>query len=157
MNVPDAKTLKARLAGTGRAGLLKFGLPVAVLAFAFVIVGVLKATKPKLQARPVQEKQWPVAVIEAKPGDIRPQRRFYGEIAAGREAELRAEVQGRVVEINEKFIDGGVVAKGDLLVSFDAFDYIAQVSEREAEWTEAKARLAEGVQAEVARAGRHLL
>lgn len=135
--------LKSIFAGANRGRLLKVGLPVAILTLAFATVGVLKATKPEVQARPVEEKQWPVAVIEAKPGDIQPRRRFYGEITAGREAELRAEVQGRVLEVNEKFIDGGVVSKGDLLVSFDAFDYAAQVSEREAEWIEAKARLAE--------------
>lgn len=143
MKVPGFDKLKGMLGGVDRRRLLKIAVPVAVLAFAFFIVGVLKATKPEVEARPVQEKQWPVAVIEAKPGDIRPRRRFFGEITAGREAELRAEVQGRVVEVNEKFIDGGVVSKGDLLVSFDAFDYAAQMSEREAEWTEARARLAE--------------
>ncbi|HAT36594.1 MAG TPA: hypothetical protein DCS82_12845 [Rhodospirillaceae bacterium] len=143
MNMLNIRRLKLLLAGRSRKRLLRFALPIAVLAGAFLIVGILKATKPEVQAKPAQEKQWPVAIIDAKPGDIRPRRRFYGEITAGREAELRAEVQGRVVEINENFIDGGIVSKGDLLVSFDAFDYAAEVSERDAEWIEAKARLAE--------------
>ena len=126
-----------------RLRLIKIGLPLLILFAAFGVVGLLKATKPEVKARPVVEKQWSVSVVEAKPADIRPRRRFYGEITAGREAELRAEVRGRVIAVNEKFIDGGVVSEGDLLVSFDPFDYAAEVSEREAEWVEAKARLSE--------------
>ena len=123
--------------------LAKTLVPVLIFVFAIGIVSILKATKPEVKARPVLEKQWSVAVLEAKPSNISPRRRFYGEITAGREAELRSEVRGRVIEVNEKFIDGGVVSKGDLLVSFDPFDYAAEVSERDANLAEAKARLAE--------------
>ena len=59
---------------------------------------------------------------------------------ACRRTELRAEVQGRVITVDNNFIDGGIVAKGDQLVSFDSFDYASQVSEKEAELIEAKAR-----------------
>ena len=92
--------------------LAKTLVPVLIFVFAIGIVSILKATKPEVKARPVLEKQWSVAVLEAKPSNISPRRRFYGEITAGREAELRSEVRGRVIEVNEKFIDGGVVSKG---------------------------------------------
>jgi RND family efflux transporter MFP subunit len=129
------------LMGPGR--LLKIGLPILILVVALLVVGVLKATKPEVKARPVAEKQWPVAVADANIKDFRPKRLFYGEIVAGREAELRIEVQGRVVSVARNFIDGGIVAKGDLLLEIDPFEYTAQLSEREAELTEAKARLVE--------------
>ena len=120
--------------------LFKIGLPILLLVVALAVVGVLKATKPEVQARQVEEKVWPVSVLTAKVSDESPRRRFYGEIVAGREAELRAEVQGRVITVDDNFIDGGIVAKGDQLVSFDSFDYASQVSEKEAELIEAKAR-----------------
>ena len=60
-----------------------------------------------------------MSVQIAKVSDESPRRRFYGEIVAGREAELRAEVQGRVIKVDDNFIDGGIVAKGDQLISFD--------------------------------------
>jgi hypothetical protein len=100
--------------GPGR--LLKIGLPILILVVALLVVEVLKATKPEVKARPVAEKQWPVAVVDANIKDFRPKRLFYGEIVAGREAELRIEVQGRVVSVARNFIDGGIVAKGDLLL-----------------------------------------
>jgi membrane fusion protein, multidrug efflux system len=137
------KNLFEKFRRAPRKGLFKIGLPLLILVGALFVVGVLKATKPEVQARPVEEKVWPVSVLTAKISDESPQRRFYGEIVAGREAELRAEVQGRVITVDDNFIDGGIVAKGDQLVSFDAFEYAAQVSEREAELVEAKARLAE--------------
>ena len=126
----------------GRAW-FKFGLPLLILAAALLVVGLLKATKPEVQARKVEEKVWPVSVLIAKISDESPRRRFYGEIVAGREAELRAEVQGRVIKVDDNFIDGGIVAKGDQLISFDSFDYASQVSEKDAELTEAKAKLTE--------------
>jgi RND family efflux transporter MFP subunit len=135
--------LRQWLGGKGKARWLKIGLPAAILVTALLGAGILKATKPEVRPRPETEKQWPVAVIPAKIADIVPERRFYGEVIAGREADLRAEVAARVVDINENFIDGGIVQKGDLLVAFDAFDYEAQVAEREAELVEAKARLVE--------------
>ncbi|MDA0655352.1 MAG: efflux RND transporter periplasmic adaptor subunit [Proteobacteria bacterium] len=130
-------------AAIGSDRMLKIGLPILIVVLALVVVGVLKATKPEVKARPVAEKQWPVAVVEAKIEDIPPKRLFYGEIVAGREAELRTEVQGRVVSVAKNFIDGGIVAKGDLLLEIDPFEYTAQLSEREAELTEAKARWVE--------------
>ena len=125
---------------TPQHDLFKVGLPILLLVVALAVVGVLKATKPEVQARQVEEKVWPVSVLTAKVSDESPRRRFYGEIVAGREAELRAEVQGRVITVDDNFIDGGIVAKGDQLVSFDSFDYASQVSEKEAELIEAKAR-----------------
>ncbi len=125
---------------TPQHDLIKVGLPILLLVVALAVVGVLKATKPEVQARQVEEKVWPVSVLTAKVSDESPRRRFYGEIVAGREAELRAEVQGRVITVDDNFIDGGIVAKGDQLVSFDSFDYASQVSEKEAELIEAKAR-----------------
>jgi RND family efflux transporter MFP subunit len=127
----------------GSDRLLKIGLPILIVVLALLVVGVLKATKPEVTARPVAEKQWPVAVVAAKIEDISPKRLFYGEIVAGREAELRTEVQGRVVSVAKNFIDGGIVAKGDLLLEIDPFEYTAQLSEREAELSEARARLVE--------------
>ena len=60
-----------------RLRFVKIGLPLFILFAAFGVVGLLKATKPEVKARPVVEKQWSVSVIEAQPADIRPRRRFY--------------------------------------------------------------------------------
>jgi len=62
---------------------------------------------------------------------------------AGRAVELRPLVSGRVIAVGDKYVDGGVVKSGDLLIAIDPFDYEATVRERAAQLAEAEARLRE--------------
>lgn len=112
---------------------LKIFLPVAFIALPIAIVVVLILTRPQPEPKAVTERVWTVAVVPAKAMNVQPERRFFGRVVAGREVELRAEVAGRVVETGPSFVDGGVVAAGDLLVRIDPFDYEAAVRETEAD------------------------
>lgn len=121
----------------------KIILPAGILVLALCVAGILKATKPVVEPQTPVEKAWPVAVIPAVVSNISPKRRFFGTVVASREVELRAEVKGRVLEVNNSFVDGGIVKKSDLLASIDPFEYSLQLREREAELVEARSRLTE--------------
>ncbi|MCA8927405.1 MAG: HlyD family efflux transporter periplasmic adaptor subunit [Alphaproteobacteria bacterium] len=118
-------------------------LPVVVLGLGVVAFLVLVSTKPELAQREVTEKVWPVRTVAGTVETLQPKLRFFGEIVAGREVELRPLVSGSVIEVGPAFQDGGRVSKGDLLVAIDPFDYDAAVAETTADLAEARARLRE--------------
>ena len=122
---------------------LKIALPVLVLAGAFAVAGILAATRERTEARPVVERVWPIETAAARFEDIRPMLRFYGEIAAGREIELRAPAAGPVVRVAEAFADGAAASAGTELLAVDPFDYEQALAERKAARDEARAQLAE--------------
>lgn len=133
----------AWLSGRTMKWFVKAALPVAVIAAAVLVAGLLWANKPPFEPKPAQEKVWTVAAVPVIHADVQPVMRLYGEIIAGREVELRPLVEGRVVEVGADFVDGGVVHAGDLLVAIDPFAYRADMSEYEARIAEARARLDE--------------
>ncbi len=118
-------------------------IPVLILAIALSIFAVLKLTKPTTPLQEVEERFWPVMAQSVAFQDIRPHLRSFGEIRAGREAELRAQVSGTVISVHDRLGDGTSVRAGDVLVVIDDFDYIATQREREADLKEAEARLVE--------------
>lgn len=118
-------------------------LPLLILLAGIAIFAALKATKPQTPLQDVKERAWPVAVQSVVREDIRPLVRSYGEIRAGREAELRAQVSGVVVAVHDELGDGASVRADEVLVEIDDFDYVATRKEREADLQEAEARLVE--------------
>ena len=126
---------------------LRIIAPAVVLAVAAAGFFYLRATKPLTAPEPVQERIWPVAAVTAAPRDVEPEIKVFGQIFAGRQVELRPLVEGRVVETGPAFVEGGIVATGELLVAIDPFDYENASQERRAQVDEARARLGE-IQAE---------
>lgn len=124
-------------------GLRRIGVPLAIIAVAVLGAGYLKATKPELEPEAPRERVWTVATVPATRVAVQPEMTLFGEIVAGREIELRPLVEGRIVDVGDDFLEGGVVRAGDLLVAIDPFEYRAAVAEFDARVAEAEARLAE--------------
>jgi len=125
-----------------RKAVLPAILVVAAVAGAIVLV----RTKPVVAPSDKVEQPWLVSVSAVTLADVQPTLRLFGEIVPGREVELRALVAGEVVAVGEAFVDGGVVAKGTMIIGIDAFDYQAKFDELSAQIGEARARL-EGITA----------
>lgn len=123
----------------------------AINALGFVLVvalggagaGLLIATRPELKPATPEERSWPVGVVTAERGDHRPEMVVYGEIVAGRTAEMRALVTGTVVEVSGALRNGAPVRAGDLLIRIAPFEYETGLSELKAQIDEARARVAE--------------
>ncbi len=126
---------------------VKIVLPFLVLALAASGAYALWKSRAQTPRQIPPEKSWVVETIQAKVIDIQPDLRLFGEVVAGRKVELRPLVAGQIVEVGKNFREGGVIAKGELLIAIDPFDYQADVDERQAERTEARARSRE-IQAE---------
>ena len=118
-------------------------IPILVLCGAVTGYVYIVWTKPVTVPKPAEERVWTVATVAALPRDVQPEIKAFGQIFAGRQVELRPLVEGRVAETGPGFVEGGVVAAGDLLIAIDPFDYENLRQERQAQLAEAMARLAE--------------
>lgn len=146
--MPQDETAASRPAFTGRlarAGrlLLQAVLPLALLAGAFALYQYLLATKPTVQSSAPQEAAAPVRAVTVRHSSYQPGLTLYGETVAGREVQLRALVAGEVIEASLDLREGGIVAKGDLLLRIDPFDYEIALAEVRAQIAETRARITE--------------
>ena len=105
---------------------------VLLLVGTFLVISFLRATKDEPEILVIQEKSWPVSVIEAQYNDIQPTVALFGEVITSRRSELRALVGGQVIKVGENFKEGAVVKKGELLLRIDDFEYRNSVTEETA-------------------------
>ena len=118
-----------------------FRRPWAIALLALLIIMALMFTRPRLQPVELQERVWPVSVVEVRRGDVQPTMELFGEVVSGRRSELRALVPGRVVDAGPNFREGARVAAGELLVQIDPFDYENDLAEQKALFAEAQVRM----------------
>ena len=116
---------------------MKIILPFVVLALAAYGAFSLWKSRPQTVRQTPPEKTWMVESVRAKLIDVQPDLRLFGEVVAGRKVELRPLVAGQIVKVGVNFREGGVVAKGDLLIAIDPFDYQADIDEGVAQRAEA--------------------
>ena len=105
---------------------------VLLLVGTFLIISFLRATKDEPQILVIEEKSWPVSVVEAKYDDIQPTVSLFGEVITSRRSELRALVGGQVIKVGDNFKEGAVVKQGELLLKIDDFEYKNAVTEEAA-------------------------
>lgn len=117
--------------------------PVLVLALGIASFVGLKATKPEVPRRALQERVWPVKAVSADIADFQPVLTLYGQTVSGRRVELRSLVSGEVLETGPQLREGGVVARGDVLLRIDPFQYRGALVEADARLAEARAKLRE--------------
>ncbi len=91
------------------------------------------------QAAPAQPPAVPVSVARVESRDLVPWEEFSGRLEAVDRVDLRARVSGQVLSIH--FREGGLVNKGDVLVTIDPAPYAAEVARAEAQLASAKARV----------------
>lgn len=122
---------------------LKVLLPIIALAVSLGGFVYLAETRPTPEPSAPAERQWPVEAIAIALGEHRPVLRVFGQVVAGREADIRAAVDGEVVAVADAYRDGAQVTAGTRLLQIDRFDFQTTLVERRAEQSEAEARLRE--------------
>ena len=61
---------------------------VLLLVGTFLVISFLRATKEEPEILVIEEKSWPVSVIEAQYGDIQPTVALFGEVITSRRLSL---------------------------------------------------------------------
>lgn len=117
------------------------GLALTIVLITALLITYLQSTERKLEPIKDLEKVWPVDAIVAQHQVIQPRLKLYGQVLAGRESGIRAQVSGNVMSVNDKFREGEWVNKDDTLVEIDPFDYETALSEAIAQRAQAKSQL----------------
>lgn len=124
------------------------GIIVAFVIFIVIMQSLApkperQAVEPKLPAAFVQDVSYePVSLTVRAQGEVQPRR----EIA------LTPEVGGKIVFVSDKFVDGGIIKEGDLLVRIEDADYRLAVTRAEARVATAQQALqVEQAESELAR------
>lgn len=137
---PDRDTPPDRL---GRRGslLLRYLLPLLILAGAVLVAFWLMKTGPKAKPKP-KERQ--ATLVEVQPVHVGPQRttiHAMGTVKPAREVTLMPQVSGEVIEIAPQFIPGGMLAAGEQLLRIDPTDYRIAVAQLESEVARVEAEI----------------
>ncbi len=132
--------------------MLKWILPVAILAVAVVIVVALVGSRPAVETAPRQIAPPPVRVVTVEPTRVELRVRSQGSVIPATEADLVSEVAGNIVWVAESFEVGGFFDTGDVLLRLDRRDYELAVASARASVAQARVALTrEEAEAEVAR------
>jgi len=126
-----------------RTIILRYFIPLFLVGAAVFTAVYLRETRPDVPITEQKEREWPVAVVRAELANTTPEIRAYGNIVAGRKLDLRPLVEGEIIAVSEQMIAGGTVSAGELLLTIDPFDFTTAITQRKAEVTETRARLAE--------------
>lgn len=97
--------------------------PILILLLSGVGVALMVWTTPRIEHVEVERAIPTVRVIDASPRTLRYTVRSQGTVTPRTEADLVAEVAGRVVWIAPSFAPGGFFSAGDPLIRLEARDY----------------------------------
>ncbi|MFO0691834.1 MAG: efflux RND transporter periplasmic adaptor subunit [Myxococcota bacterium] len=107
-------------------------VPIALAALSVLGAFVIVATAPSVEYKEPERAIPTVRTIEGKPTTLRHRVRTQGTVAPRTEAELVAEVSGRVVWLSPTFAPGGFFKKGDPLIRIETRDFELAVERQRA-------------------------
>ncbi|MDH3973734.1 MAG: efflux RND transporter periplasmic adaptor subunit [Deltaproteobacteria bacterium] len=112
-----------------------------IISITAALVYVFYAMKPATKKRRPKPVVPIVEVLNISPSTESVYIEAAGEVIPAMEANLFAEVEGKIIDISSELVPGGIVKKGDKLVSIDRADYILRVKELKAGLAEAESQL----------------
>ena len=122
-------------------GLFLAAVTLGLLVFAVSLIG--GALQERLSAEtiapPARERVFAVNIMQAQSEDVVPVLQTFGEVQSRRLLELRAAVSGRVIDLAERFEDGGAVRAGQVLVRLDPKDAQSAVDRASSDVADAQA------------------
>lgn len=119
--------------------LIKWILPVVVLAGAGFIFVQLKASKPELPPITPQERSWTVLATPAIPQPLSPQIELYAEIESPRQVTLRAALAADVEAV--EVLEGSRFKQGDILIRLDTREVDFQIQQQRAQLDSLRSQL----------------
>lgn len=126
-----------------KGSLIKAGLPLGIILIAAAAAAVMVMSKKPPEKTAVEEKAFLVSAVPVVLEDLNFVVKSQGTVLPRVETVLSAQVSGKVVNVSDAFIAGGVFQKGDILVQLEKADYITDLKLAEAELARAQAALEE--------------
>ncbi|MCS7467270.1 efflux RND transporter periplasmic adaptor subunit [Stieleria sp. ICT_E10.1] len=115
---------------------------MAILGASAAAIVVINRTEPTAQTINATRKSAAlVETITARRGTYRPRLSVLGTVQPARDIVLSPRVSGQVIELSPRFVPGGMVREGDLLLRIDPADFENALSIRKSELEQAQASL----------------
>jgi RND family efflux transporter MFP subunit len=124
-----------------RTVLLRYVLPLLILAGAIAVTTWMMQTGPQAKPRP---KTRNATLVEVRPIVIAAQQtllRAMGTVKPAREVQLMPQVSGEVIELGRQLVPGGFFARGETLLTIDPTDYRLTVRQLESDVAKVEAEL----------------
>jgi RND family efflux transporter MFP subunit len=123
--------------------MIKAGVPVLIVILAVGVSALMVSMKKVPEQKPVENKAFLVNATAITTQDLNFIVKSQGIVMPKIQTILSAQVTGRIVNVSDSFIEGGMFRKGDLLIQIEQFDYITDLKLSEAELAKANAALLE--------------
>ncbi|MCH8537537.1 MAG: efflux RND transporter periplasmic adaptor subunit [Alkalimonas sp.] len=122
---------------------IKIILPIVIVVLAVAVLIFLSKARQPAEQREELPTGVLVDAITAQVEDIQYRIASQGTVQPKLKTSLISEVNGRITEVSENFVEGGFFAKGELLVKVEQDDYLTAVKAAEANLARASASLEE--------------
>jgi RND family efflux transporter MFP subunit len=123
----------------------KVVIPLLIILIAIIIAAMLSFSKPEPEKKEAVVKPFLVDTLTAELQSLNFIVRSQGSVTPKVRTILSSQVNGKVVEINPVFIEGGFFKKGEVLLSLESADYVTDYKLAKAELARAKASLQEEI------------
>lgn len=98
-------------------------LIVAIVLGGIFLARLIIAAKPKAERKKRPKMQTLVQVQQVMPTDITMEIEAMGTVLAARKLALKPQISGRVQDVNPGLVPGGLIAKGETILTIDPSDY----------------------------------
>ncbi len=119
--------------------LLKIILPVCLIASGFAGFSHYKSKKVKFKRKPPVKTASVVDTIKVNPGRFTARIQVMGTVQPDREVVIKSQVTGKVIQVAQEFVQGGLILRGQTLVQIDPTDYKLDVNKAKSALSRAKA------------------
>jgi RND family efflux transporter MFP subunit len=116
-------------------------LTALIVVLTLVIATMILTTAPTQALSPQIEKVLSVSVIDVEPQSFVPSYQAFGRTESPQKLSLTSQIEGEVIYVNQAFIAGGQLKKGELIYEIDNNDYLFKLNQRKSELEIAKAKL----------------
>jgi RND family efflux transporter MFP subunit len=113
--------------GSATRLLIKIVLPVCLILAGAAGWSYFKSKEPKMKRQPPKKQAVVVETISMEPGNYQSSVQVMGTVIPDTHILLKSKVAGEVVSISPKFVLGGLMKKGERLLTLDTSDYKIEV------------------------------
>jgi len=121
--------------------IIKFTLPIVIIAIAAGVFQHLKASKPERKKPVLREKVWEVEVVSASRQNLSPTLELYGRVESPELLQAAAPGAGIISEVQVQ--SGDKVKPGQLLIKIDSRDFGASLAQAESDLLDIKNQISE--------------
>ena len=107
--------------------MIKIIIPVCLIWAGFAGFNYFKSKEPKMKRKPPKKQVIVVETISMKPGNYISSIHVMGTVVPDRQISLKSKVSGEVAFISSRFVQGGVMKKGEMILMLDDSDYRIEI------------------------------